>query len=257
MTELARRWHRTLASVQQPQLRVGFARSEIYARPSEDVAAALQHIAKHAELYQPSAQSVLHAFVPLLVQPTHLPRLAELRQIAHDQTLTALFRLLRCTTYKGHMLQRVDDKLTSLPNTGQGRVLSLGERRALARKPSRAQLHRLLDDPHPMVVHILLNNPRITEDDIVRMAARRPAHAPAVAEIAAARTRSRRVRLALIQNPSAPAAVTIPLLALLSRPELLQVSRAADLQAVVRDTALQRWCLRPPIDGTPHSDAVH
>lgn len=254
---LEERWCNTLASLQEHPLRVSFARSEMYAHASEQVALALHSIAQRAELSEPPAQAVLHAFVPLFVHPEHLALFGRLREHASGETLTSLYRLLRCATARGHLFHHGGEKTTSLPITGVGRVLSLGERRALARRPSRAQLDRLLDDPHPMVVRIVLANPLITEDDVVRMAARRPAHGAIAVEIASTHTRSRRVRMAIIQNPSGPPAVSVPLLTLLSRPELRQVARAANLRAVVRATAQQLWTLRPPLDGELDSGAVH
>ena len=41
------------------------------------------------------------------------------------------------------------------------RPLTLGERKSLARQPSRAALARLLRDPHPAVVELLLDNSAI------------------------------------------------------------------------------------------------
>ena len=63
---------------------------------------------------------------------------------------------------------------SGIPDYGRGRPLTLGERKSLARRPDRAMLDRLLHDPHPDVIRRLLRNPRLTEDDVVRLAARRP-----------------------------------------------------------------------------------
>ncbi|HEX4423632.1 MAG TPA: hypothetical protein VH165_37235, partial [Kofleriaceae bacterium] len=69
-----------------------------------------------------------------------------------------------------------------------GRPLTLGERKALARTHDREQILLLLRDPHPAVVTILLDNPHITEVDVVRLAAARPA-VPASQAILAAHPR--------------------------------------------------------------------
>src|SRR6185312_9946308 len=107
------------------------------------------------------------------------------------------------------------------------------ERRALARRPSRAAFDKLLRDPHPMVVKNLLQNPRLTEDDVIRMVARRPAYPEVIAEVARHPVWSQRarVRMAIVQNPGAPPELAVPLLRLLVRPELQQVTAAADVPA--------------------------
>ena len=54
--------------------------------------------------------------------------------------------------------------------------ISLGVRRERARSSVRGQFEPLLVDQTPSVVQLLAANPRVREDDVVRMAARRPNH---------------------------------------------------------------------------------
>jgi hypothetical protein len=150
---------------------------------------------------------------------------------------------------------KLDERL--LATSSSGRVLTLGERRALARRPSRAAFDKLLRDPHPMVVENLLANPRLTEDDVVRMVARRPAYPSVLAEVARHPVWSQRarVRMALVQNPGTPVELAVPLVRLLIRPELNQLIAAPDLPAVVRAAAAELLERRPPVperrDGDP------
>jgi hypothetical protein len=232
-------------------------RNALYGAEPAEAAWALNHITLEAELSGERERGVLNAFVPILVDVEHLVKLAELRTLARAEQMTALMRLLRCTTRTGHLLDRPSEEGKAKRRQAEGQQQTLGERRALARKPSRAHIKRLIDDPHPLVVRILLGNPRITEQDVIRMAARRPSPALVAVEIAKARVRSGRIRMAIIQNPGTPPAVSVPLLFLLSRPELNQVARAADLEAVVRATAQELYQLRPPLDGAMDSAAIH
>ena len=135
--------------------------------------------------------------------------------------------------------------------TDRATTLSLGERRALARRPSRALLQTLLSDPHPMVVQVLLTSSRVTEADIVQMAAGKGVGGDVLALIARRECRRPRVRLTIVQNPNTPPAVAVPLLFLLTRPELAEIARAPNLAAVVRATARELWELRLP---TPRSE---
>jgi hypothetical protein len=248
---LAGRWLTTIVSLLDHALRVQFARTELTRRPVGLLAAALNETNRLSEEGDDAARQVIAAFVPSIVDPQEIDKLWAVRTTAHHAALLSAMRLLRATTPEGHEAEQRNPTHGVLQNAA-GKPLSLGERRALARRPSRATLDKLLRDPHPMVTRIVLSNPRITEDDVLRMAAYRPAVAGAAAEVAMAWSRSSRVRMALVLNPTITSSITVPLLTLLSRPELQQVARAADLPAVVRATAQEYHELRPPM---PASDA--
>jgi hypothetical protein len=125
----------------------------------------------------------------------------------------------------------------------------VGERRSLARKPHRGKFDRLLHDPHPLVLRQLLGNPKLTENDVVKLAARRPARAATMKTLAEfpdwfVRTR---VRMAIICNPLAPSRFAIPLTALATRPELVEISDNPSLHVVLRAVALELRERRPPL----------
>ncbi|MGZ3408285.1 MAG: hypothetical protein ACXVAN_17670 [Polyangia bacterium] len=120
-----------------------------------------------------------------------------------------------------------------------GRELTLGERKSLARGRRREVLDRLLRDPDESVLTILLGNPRITEDDVVRLAARRPTTANAQRTI----LRSERfiaryaVKRALVLNPFTPTDLAARLVVLLTRPDQQAVANDSSLSEAVRDVA--------------------
>jgi hypothetical protein len=133
-----------------------------------------------------------------------------------------------------------DEALTfAVPDYGKGRTLTLGERRALATLPSRKQLDRVMRDPHPMVAVKLLVNPRLKESDVVRMAARRPAPAEILLEIAMHPRwrRMRRVALALVHNPCLPPRTAVTLLPALDAREAAEVASDNNLDEIVREGA--------------------
>ena len=71
-----------------------------------------------------------------------------------------------------------EDDAQRIPDFGVGRPLTLGERKSLARRPDRDLIARVMRDPNPDVIRILLNNPGLTESDVVRVCARRPVPCP-------------------------------------------------------------------------------
>ncbi len=105
------------------------------------------------------------------------------------------------------------------------RRLTLGERKSLARKSNRVLLERLAKDPDPSVIRIWLENPRLVENDVVRLAAARQAN-PVVLRQVAAHTRWNRVLLvvrALVFNPATPLDTKLRLLPTLRRQDIEEV----------------------------------
>jgi len=72
---------------------------------------------------------------------------------------------------------------------------------------------RLLLDPHPDVIARLLVNPRLTEDDVIRLAAKRPNRSDVLAQIARSDKwlHRPRVRIAIVLNPWTPPEVSAPM----------------------------------------------
>jgi hypothetical protein len=105
--------------------------------------------------------------------------------------------------------------------------LTLGERRALARRPTPQAIEKLLVDPDPVVVRNLLGAPRITERDVVKIAARRATPAPVLLEILKSpRFGSREhVRIAVARNPRTPFAVALSVLPSLDSRAILEIAR--------------------------------
>lgn len=249
--DLAERWLKSIPTLREPQLRVALVTNDWATEELDVVAEALEHVALLAEQADPRAREVLAAATPCLGDPSSELRVDALREEARTRGFLALERLLRRRPAPG--LSSPDPSQRGAADLRAGRALTLGERKALARRQDRYTLDRLLRDPHPHVIRALLANPRVTEDDVVRLAAKRPTYGDVQVEIAKTPRWSiqARVRLALVQNPYTPPAVSVPLLGLLVRSELIQVAQATDVPAVVRAGALELLERRPPV---PSSD---
>lgn len=125
---------------------------------------------------------------------------------------------------------------------------TLGERKALARRPDRLLLDRILRVPEPDVIRILLANPRLRAQDAVWLAARRPNTAAVLHEVSIApRWRVQpAVRVALVNNPYAPPRTSVLLCPLLRTPELREVTNDAGLHPLVRTMARHVLDARAP-----------
>jgi hypothetical protein len=256
VSDRAPRWLGICRRLVDHPLRVAWAKAELEQTPVEELARALDDVCRGGEQMSVAARDVLDALVPVVTDVSQLGRVGAIRVVAQAEHLMSASRFLRCSTPEGHLLSESREGHHGVLQRADGRPLTLGERRALARKPARATLAKLLADPHPMVVRLVLANPRLTEDDVVRMAARRPATVDAAREIVRVWSRAARVRMAILLNPGSPPAVSIPLLYLLTRQELGEVEQAADIPAVVRATARELVELRPPFSTHPSDDGI-
>jgi hypothetical protein len=99
----------------------------------------------------------------------------------------------------------------------------------------------MLRDPHPEVVAILLGNPHLTEDDVVRMAALRPSLSASLATIAIHPRWSLRypVRRALVLNPSTARHVAVRLATTLRPGDLAQLAADPTQPVVLRQHAAE------------------
>ena len=116
------------------------------------------------------------------------------------------------------------------------RQLTLGERRAMARKARGDQLIRLLVDPDPGVIGNVLNNPHTTESTVLAICAHRPTPSAAlVCVIRAPRwIQQHQVKLALVNNPCLALRFSVPLLITLRRREVTSVRDDGTLSPLLR-----------------------
>lgn len=130
--------------------------------------------------------------------------------------------------------EAMTDPGSALPR--QVAEIPLGVRRALARGLDASMLERLLLDPDATVIEHLLANPRITEDQVVRIAARRPVPASTLECIARSRRfgRSARVRTAVARNPYCPTPLAVRLLGALPRAAVREMAADGTLHADTR-----------------------
>jgi hypothetical protein len=121
----------------------------------------------------------------------------------------------------------------------RGRKLTLGERKTYARTHDRRLIRKMLQEPHPAVIEILLANPHVTESDVLVIASRRPA-LPEVLILIALNERWRpryNVKRALVFNPYTPAHVSVRLMTMLRRKDLTEACADGNLVAAIRAQA--------------------
>ena len=241
------RLRKVLLSLPDVTLRVGWLRAHLGELRDGDAAEILNSLCEDGERANPDSREALLIVAMLLAQNGDSPFVERLRQHAEERHLLSLLRLLRRGA-EGPGAGRSRSE-PPVPDYGAGRELTVGERRSLARSSNRKVLEKLLRDPHPLVLKQLLGNPRLTEDDIVRLAARRPLSAAIVETLADSPRwlRRPRVRLTLLLNPGTPEAVSMPLLAVCTRCDLLEVVHGVDAPLALRGSAQELLERSPPL----------
>ena len=114
--------------------------------------------------------------------------------------------------------------------------LPLGRRRALAKGSRFSLLEQLARDCDPIVIANLLNNPRTTVADVIRIAAARPVATAVLVEISKSARWSSRipVRKALARNPYCPVEIATGLVASLHYEDLRGMRGDPDLHPETR-----------------------
>jgi hypothetical protein len=118
-------------------------------------------------------------------------------------------------------------------------ALAVGEKMAIARSASPGVLAALRNDPTPRVIAALLENPRLTEGQLIPLLASEAAGTPVLAVVAASPKWSVRypIRLALCQNPRTPLERVLALLPMLKRSDLEGLASDVRLKLPLRRRA--------------------
>lgn len=215
-----------------------------------DLAPVLDVLCARAEQAEEPAREALVALVDALNHESCMEVVHLLREEALGVPHLALERLVRQTARVVEPRDVGKPEDDRIPDYGKGRPLTLGERKSLARKPDRTMMERLLRDPHPDVIRMVLVNPKLVEEDVLAVAARRPCRPDVLTEIARAQRWAHRprIRMALVLNPDTPLDIAGPVAGLLMRHELRLVATSPTVAPAVRALCLEHLERRPPAE---------
>jgi hypothetical protein len=222
---------RRLASIEEIEMRAGVLCEQLTALAMDEALALVRGTHHEAALGRTNAQRVFVAMGWALGEA----KLSQRRQALGEQA-----RRLALHHLADFLLPRRDDDAQvaerKIPDFGRGRPLTLGERKSLARTHDRSLIQRVVRDPHPDVVRVLLHNPLLTEDDVVRICAMRP-NDPGVLQAVYRHRRwvvRYRPRNAIVRNPDTPIDTALLLAPLLRPNELREAATASGLAPALR-----------------------
>ncbi|HEY5923027.1 MAG TPA: hypothetical protein VIV11_15210 [Kofleriaceae bacterium] len=234
-----------LKAIREPRMRVLALVGALGQGDPDEWVQALSAIVARAHLVDDAdAMETLQCLTHAAAEPSLTYDLRQrLYTAAVERNLPTIARLFLIASPQGELPHQLTKQLGPerplRPN--DSRPLTLGERKALARTHRRDKLTLLIRDPHPQVVAIVLDNPHVTEQDVVKMAASRPAVPESLAKIAAHPRWSVRhaIKRALVLNPSTPLADAIRIATTLRAPELAELANDASLNELLRKHATE------------------
>lgn len=204
--------------------------------PPTDATELLRKLIQLSRAGWEAATCVLPAFTRALdMEAAQIPHATALRKVAALQDLDEVELLFTDAPaqkeYELEAAKRADSKLFSQP---LGHLKQIAR---LTRNPD--ELARLAIATDPLVIRNVLINPRLTEAQVVRIAARRPARPEPLVEIWRSTRWSVRpmVRKALVFNPYFPPEVAAKIVPLLSGAELRELAEDRAVHPIIRQQA--------------------
>ncbi len=225
-------------------------------KTDEHTAMLLDQLIRCSQLADDQAREAMLALALLFAKRRDSAWLWALHQVTKQKDLPHLERLLRPAPTAPSSVSPTEPPV---PDFGQGRALSVGERKSLARRPTRSQLERLLSDPHPLVIAQLLQAKGLTEEDVIVMVTRRPAHNPTLQAVLDAPRwiLRKRVRLCLILNPGTPHGMALPFVATCPREDLRLIYQTTTIGAGLRAVAHELYVRLPPLQSDVQLEGIH
>jgi hypothetical protein len=235
--EEARRFARRLHALGGgAEVRRKVAARELAARPAAEVIELLHHLIALSRGGWEPAGCVLSSLVAALRQEAEtIPHLWALGQLASARELSEVAGL-----FVAGPARKALDLSAAKRGDAQLFVESLGHLKTKARATRNPdEIARLATASEPSVMANLLKNPRLTEEVVVRVAARRPARPEPLIEIwKSVRWSARRaVRRALVFNPYLPPDVGAKIVPLLGEGDWRELAKDAGVHPELREQA--------------------
>ncbi len=237
-----------LKAIREPKMRHAALAEYLARQPAEAAVAVLAEVVSRVREY-PDFRDAAEAVAATLIDP----------DLVGYEARSRLYAAAKKAGYDEISHLFFDSSPTNTPGDGfdedlaaeraivpGGRPLTLGERKSLARGHQRELLEHVMRDLHPDVVTILLDNPHLTESDVLVIASRRPSPPASLTAVAANhRWRARySVKRALTMNPHTPAHLAMQLATTLRPADLRAVRDDPNLADALREQAqalLARW----------------
>ena len=121
------------------------------------------------------------------------------------------------------------------------RAITYTEKIILAGKADRSERAVLIQDNDPQILYYLLKNPRITTEEVLRIARVTSISAAVADQIAktAQWSSNQEIRSALVNNPRTPTPLALKLLGTLPEPEIRHIAKSTGMSQALKQAALR------------------
>lgn len=121
------------------------------------------------------------------------------------------------------------------------RALPYAEKIILATKTDRSERAVLIQENDPQILYYLLKNPRITTEEVLRIARMTSISAMVADQIAKTSqwSSNQEIRSALVNNPRTGPSLALKLLGTLSEPEIRQIAKSTAVSQALKQAALR------------------
>ena len=196
----------------------------------------IDEICRKAEERAPGYQEALFALIdiPAITGLLGYPKMSEIYLSSKEMGCERVTRLLSNPPSKKKRYSKYD-----FVEGQELNQITLGEKRSIAKGFKKDTLDRLIYDPDPQVIRNLLNNPRITERDVLKVASKRPVSEEILTEIFNNKKWAERysIKRALVKNPYTPTRLALGLVNFMLVQDLKEISKDGTLHQIVRGAA--------------------
>jgi hypothetical protein len=121
------------------------------------------------------------------------------------------------------------------------RAMPYTEKIILATKADRSERAVLIQENDPQILYYLLKNPRITTEEVLRIARLTSISAMAADQIAKTTqwSTNQEIRSALVNNPRTAPSLALKLLGTLSEPEIRQIAKSTAVSQALKQAAMR------------------
>ena len=121
------------------------------------------------------------------------------------------------------------------------RAMPFPEKIILAAKADRSERAVLIQDNDPQLLYYLLKNPRITTEEVLRIARMTSISAAVADQISkmAQWSSNQEIRSAIVNNPRTPTPLALKLLPTLPEPEIRHIAKSTGVSQALKQAALR------------------
>jgi len=235
--DLAEKFMRKMGAIKDAAIRRALLTKELAELEIEQMAQALFDIIKRADSGNVAYKDMLHSLGDFsdLIERAGDEKINEVYEFCIKNEMMELGVRLRRIPPKRHANENPDE----IYMDNRLKDLALGMRKSMGRTGNIDLINRLLHDQDPNVVEQILANPSLTEEQVVKIAAKRPTSAEVLRKISNSVRWIKRYRIkkALVYNPYTPTELSINLVKLLMRQDIIGVAQNESLHFELRQMA--------------------